>query len=277
MPRQIFRQEALNRLSSPEQLDQLMRVTSSRSWIALAAVGLLLFVALLWGIFGTIPTTVPAQGFLVRRGVQSLDAPHAGVVKEIKVGSGDEVAKGQELVVMTGGPGQTETTIVSPFRALVLGRRARREAAVEKDAPLLMLEPLDETLSVRLFVPVSDGYGIKRDMAVQVWPSHVRQGDSGHLVGKIRFASKYPVSQDEIERLVTDSELARRIGQAGPCLQVMVELEADPGSRSGYRWSSSQGTALPLFSGTPCEARITVHEQRPIQLVFPAFGRSRVP
>lgn len=33
----IFRQSSLDRLSSPEQLDQLIRITSRRSWIALVA------------------------------------------------------------------------------------------------------------------------------------------------------------------------------------------------------------------------------------------------
>ena len=33
----IFRQAALDRLSSPEQLDQLMQVTTPKSWMALVA------------------------------------------------------------------------------------------------------------------------------------------------------------------------------------------------------------------------------------------------
>ena len=273
MPRQIFRQEALNRLSSPEQLDQLLQVTSSRSWIALTAVGLLLLVGMLWGFLGTIPTTVSAQGIMMRRGVRSLDAPQTGVVKSIKVSSGDEVEKGQELVILSGGPGQPETSLVSPFAARILGWRSRIEATVEKGDPLLMLEPKDEPLQIRLFVPVNDGYVIERDMAVQIWPSHVREGEFGHLIGKVRFASKYPISPEEMQRIVPNPDLVRRLNDLGPCLQVMVELEPDPASRSGYRWSSSQGASLPLFSGTLCEARITVFEQRPIQLVFPALGR----
>ena len=40
MTRQIFRKAALTRLASPDQLDQLMQVTSPRSWIALAGFAL---------------------------------------------------------------------------------------------------------------------------------------------------------------------------------------------------------------------------------------------
>ena len=37
----LFREVAVNRLSSPEELDNLLQVTSPRGWIALAGVGLL--------------------------------------------------------------------------------------------------------------------------------------------------------------------------------------------------------------------------------------------
>lgn len=65
---QIFRKVALDRLSSPEQLDQIMRVTSPMSWAALAACVVLVAVATAWGIFGTIPTKVMGQGILVEQG-----------------------------------------------------------------------------------------------------------------------------------------------------------------------------------------------------------------
>src|SRR4051794_19821299 len=65
MSTQIFRKVALERLSSPDELDQLMHVTSPRGWIALAATALLLVSALLWAILVTIPTTVSGRGVLV--------------------------------------------------------------------------------------------------------------------------------------------------------------------------------------------------------------------
>ena len=65
---QIFRKVALDRLSSPEQLDQIMRVTSPMSWAALAACAVLVAMATLWSVFGTIPTKVMGQGILVEKG-----------------------------------------------------------------------------------------------------------------------------------------------------------------------------------------------------------------
>jgi len=65
---QIFRKVALDRLSSPEQLDQVMRVTSPVGWAALAACLLLIAMAGVWSVYGTIPTKVMGQGILVETG-----------------------------------------------------------------------------------------------------------------------------------------------------------------------------------------------------------------
>lgn len=65
---QIFRKVALDRLSSPEQLDQIMRVTSPMGWATLGACLVLIAMTVIWGVFGSIPTKVTGQGILVEKG-----------------------------------------------------------------------------------------------------------------------------------------------------------------------------------------------------------------
>jgi len=92
----IFRKVALERLSSPEQLDQLMQVTSPRGWLALGAFGALLVTALAWAVLGSIPTDATGEGILLRQGgVSSLVAAEAGQVEELLVSVGDVIEKGQ--------------------------------------------------------------------------------------------------------------------------------------------------------------------------------------
>lgn len=94
----IFRKVALERLSSPEQLDQLVQVTSPRGWLALAALGTLLLLALTWGVFGSIPTEATGEGILLRQGgVTGVVATGSGPVLEMKVAVGDTIFKGQVI------------------------------------------------------------------------------------------------------------------------------------------------------------------------------------
>src|SRR5712692_1668862 len=64
MQRKLFRQTSLERLSSPEQLDQLLQVTTPQGWLALIGLGGLLIMALLWGVFGSVQNTKVGQGIL---------------------------------------------------------------------------------------------------------------------------------------------------------------------------------------------------------------------
>jgi HlyD family secretion protein len=92
----IFRKVALERLSSPEQLDQLMQVTNPQGWLALLGLCALLVAALLWGIFGSVPTETTGEGILLRQGgVSDLVAAGTGQVDEVEVKVGDVIEKGQ--------------------------------------------------------------------------------------------------------------------------------------------------------------------------------------
>lgn len=97
----LFRKKSLERLSSPEQLDQLMQVVNPRSWIPLATLGSLVFIALLWSIFGRIPITVEGRGILVFPGnVVPLQSKSAGQIIELKIKVGDVVKAGQIIGVI---------------------------------------------------------------------------------------------------------------------------------------------------------------------------------
>jgi len=101
MPRdepKIFRDQALEHLSSPEQLDQLLQVVNRNSWIPITTVAALLLVAVLWSIAGGIPVTVDGSGLLVHpHQVVSLQLPSSGQVVELNLNVGDFIKKGQIL------------------------------------------------------------------------------------------------------------------------------------------------------------------------------------
>ncbi len=96
MSSKIFRKVSLERLSSPERLDELMHITDSRGWLALAAMGLLLAAAIVWSFVGLLPEKVEGSGILIRSGgVLEVVATAAGRLRDIPVGVGDSVNEGQ--------------------------------------------------------------------------------------------------------------------------------------------------------------------------------------
>jgi HlyD family secretion protein len=94
----IFRKVALERLSSPEQLDQLVTLTSPIGWTAVLAIAALLATAIGWSIFGTLPTSVNGAGILVSRGGHVFDAmaPFSGTLISV-ADIGTVVKKGDHL------------------------------------------------------------------------------------------------------------------------------------------------------------------------------------
>lgn len=58
MNEKIFRKSSIDRVNSPEQLNDYIRVANPSVWIILVAIAALLVGVVIWGVFGTIETKV---------------------------------------------------------------------------------------------------------------------------------------------------------------------------------------------------------------------------
>lgn len=95
MKKVVFRKVSLERLSSPEQLDQLMSVTTPKAWFSLLAIAAILMASLLWGVLGSIPSKTYGQGIIIRSGgVHSISHASGGKVTDVRVSQGDLVKQG---------------------------------------------------------------------------------------------------------------------------------------------------------------------------------------
>ncbi len=259
MTQKIYRQEALERLSSPDQFDQLMALTNPRGWIALAAAAALLLVAGLWAFLGTITVTVDGEGVLTRAGgIRSVNAPDSGEVRSIDVKPGDRVQPGDSLLRLIG-PSGKEQKVVSPVHGRALAFAARAGDRVQKDAPLVTVEPLDTPLEAVVFVPAAEGYQIEPGFRARTSTGAGKGERGASLRGTVKSAARYPASRETIARVLNSDSLADQVTQLGPVLEVVVELE---GPRDADK----------VYSGAPCRAHVIVARKRPISLVLPVFG-----
>ncbi|MEH2212038.1 NHLP bacteriocin system secretion protein [Nostoc sp.] len=97
----LFRKEALERISSPEELDQIMQVVSPKKWLPLVAVGSLVASGLTWSFLGRIPITVTGTGIIVYPStITSFQSPIAGRLRTVNVRVGDFVNRGDVLATL---------------------------------------------------------------------------------------------------------------------------------------------------------------------------------
>ena len=96
LKRQIFRDESLERLSSPEALDRLMQVISPKSLLPLTALSLIAITGIAWSFLGRIPVTVEGQGILIYpSNITPLQLASAGQIGTLTIKANDIVKKGQ--------------------------------------------------------------------------------------------------------------------------------------------------------------------------------------
>ena len=108
---EVFRQRALDQLSSPDRLNEMMRLTRPISWLALAGIAMLLVSAMAWGIFGRLAVSVDGSGILLSgSGVLQVAASEGGVVEEVLVGVGDRLEPGQVLARLANARLESEVT-----------------------------------------------------------------------------------------------------------------------------------------------------------------------
>jgi HlyD family secretion protein len=143
MNTKLFRQVSLERLSSPEQLDQLLRVTSPRSWAGLTAIGLILTTSLVWGYKGTVVTTASGQGVIIRSGgVLNVVTHGDGLVMSVDVKVGERI-KANQVVASVAQP-VLEQKVRAMQQALEEMLRERQHALdIHRQSARLQIDALE--------------------------------------------------------------------------------------------------------------------------------------
>lgn len=90
----FFRKSALEKLSTPEKLDQLIKVTSPKAWITLSVVFVALATGIGWAVFGRVSTKLNVTGVVLGGEVHEVVATSQGQLVKLQVKIGDKVEKG---------------------------------------------------------------------------------------------------------------------------------------------------------------------------------------
>src|SRR5579862_2249415 len=118
----LFSEEAISAIDSVERFDEGIAIISSRSVLALGAIGLLLFLVLVWAIFGRVPVGLQGRGAMVAgSGVAPVVASSDGTLIALPGDVGTVVARGAAVARV-----RTTTGEIVALRAPAMGRLAQR-------------------------------------------------------------------------------------------------------------------------------------------------------
>ena len=99
--KKLFRPEALERMTSPDNLERLMPVAGALDWLVIAVTGFLLVCAVVWSVVGRVPTIANGRGLILRpRQVMQSQTTVAGRILSLKVRVGDRIRAGDLIATI---------------------------------------------------------------------------------------------------------------------------------------------------------------------------------
>lgn len=143
----------------------------------------------------------------------------------------------------------------------------------------LMEASLAEGEKLQFFAafPAQYGESLETGMPAQVELLGVDPKRYGFLLGKIKSVSNYPLSTSELQSIVKLSEIAAYLKGKEPLVySVVIELDSDPNSESGYHWTTIWGPPWKIKSGEIGVARAVVERNPPIVYALPIKAATHV-
>lgn len=230
----LFRKAALEKMASPERLDEMMMVTSPKGWLTLAAVGLLLVAAIFWSLFGTIPVKVRGNGIL-KRGEAVLDVSSgaSGRLDQIAVQPGDVVSEGD--VIATVSQPDLSLRIENTQEELETLLQQTEEQAIGAGRVLAQLQSQRRDLRERIATQeslASRGLVTKNTLlSSKAQLASVEQSIAQHEVTRSARKNRLDEVRRELEEL--ESKLAGSSQIKSPYAGRVLEMMVDPGNLVG--------------------------------------------
>ena len=305
---QIFSEEALEKLRSPEKLDTMLPITTPLSWMGLIAVLVLLFSVVLWSIYGSFTVKADGMGLIMdSAGVMNVSHITSGKIANLYVRPGMVVRKGDLIAHMEQATQSADTRMAQYGMGLAANDRDAMGRAYQYDAKRYQQDVAEDVISdydgiidevmvdvgtivqagtpicsVRmtqnrddltglLYIPVEKGKRVKSGMTIQLAPNGVDVSQTGSLIGVVRTVSQYPMTMQGIQQHLSNAQLAQWIIMAqnnSAVMEVTFDLVKDPSSESGYLWTSQVGEHKPITAGSFCTGSIIIERKPPIERVF---------
>ncbi|MFE7213746.1 HlyD family efflux transporter periplasmic adaptor subunit [Streptomyces sp. NPDC001698] len=266
-----FRQQALAKLQSPEELDLPVRLARPQGWLALSVTLVAMAAASLWAVTGSVASTVGAPAILTHgQGSYVLQSPVAGQVTAVLAKEGERLPANSPVLKVRTGQGEETVRTVAAGRITTLA--ATLGQIVSTGANLAAVEKVahaSDPLYATVYVPTENAAAIPAGASVDLTVSSVPAQRYGVLRGHVKRVDRSAQSAQRIAAFLGDGQLGEQFTRKGRPVAVLVRLDASSATESGLAWSSADGPPYRLDSMTPAAASIRLADQRPLDWLLP--------
>ena len=266
---QLYRKAALERISSPDQLDKSIQVTSPLSWLILVGISLILVVVIVWSIVGTIPTTVSAPGIISSPvGTNAIYTNDSGKVISVLVYEGEEVHFGDTILTYYDG-NQNAKDIVADQVGTVSQILVKEGDTITQGNEVVRVSPQVQGSQVAIcYMSLTLSKKLERGMQAQVYLDSVDSQTYGHMVARVVNVDARVSSNAGMGYVLgTDNPLASTFQKDGAVVAVACEFY--PGDTvSGYYWTNEKGESVKVTNGSSVTVKIVTEEVPPITKLF---------
>jgi hypothetical protein len=237
-----FRAQALRQLDVPGTLDNLLQLTSRRTWLAIVGIALAIVAGLIYAGNTVRVESVAAQGRAVAPpGIINAASPTDGVITSVLRTEGELVAAGQPVATGRSADG-SDLAVISPLPGTAWQQIAAAGAVVSLGTVVTQLLPPDSGSLLMLQVPEAQAGPIALDQAV-----NLRFGAGGTATGRVTAIDTAPMPS-----AVADTSLAMSTPyDEGPVVMVTVtaDTEVPPGDAIAAEVIQSERTLLESLLG----------------------------
>lgn len=264
-------QSRQRQLTSPDNVQDYVRVTSVSPILIGLAILLLMGAFVVWGIFGTVADRVQYSGLIFpHHGTDDVTIESEGSILRMLVHTGDSVEAGQAVArVQTLG---RDSVIRSAIAGTVLHTKQDRET-FEPLEPLVSMvcEHDDHTVHTMLvaYVDMATHHVLRKGMEAQAWPVGDDRDRIGYVRGVITDIDRYPTPPAEIVSQLKSASMAELLFETNePVWQVVIELRRNPDNPEAYDWSSGNAGDVDMTIGTYCNVLTETRRRSMYEYLF---------
>ena len=213
-----FRQQALSKLQSPEEIDLPVRYARPRGGLVLVVTVVVMIAAGFWAVTGTVSSTVDAPGILTHaQGSYILQSPVAGQVTDVLAKEGGLVAADAPLLKVRTAQGSTVVRAIAAGRVTTLVASIGSVVTTGADvAAVERFDKPDEPLTAVLYVPADSGSSVPVGAAVDLTVQSVPTQQYGVLRGRVKAVGRHSTDTSADQRLPGQQPARRAVLQGRP-------------------------------------------------------------